>query len=104
MKIIQMDNMFRIKKTRESTSRIKNSEIVSGTLDSIHQNLISNIKETTSTLEDLKERALKIEEEIVNPENTVKVTRLQEELKVINKRLVQEDPLKDYYIQNADVF
>jgi len=104
MKIIQMDNMFRIKKTRESTSRIKNSEIVSGTLDSIHQNLISNIKETTSTLEDLKDRALKIEEEIVNPENTVKVTRLQEELKVINKRLVQEDPLKDYYIQNADVF
>ena len=104
MKIIQMDNMFRIKKTRESTSRIKNSEIVSGTLDSIHQNLISNIKETTSTLEDLKERALKIEEEIVNPENTVKVTRLQEELKVINKRLVQDDPLKDYYIQNADVF
>jgi uncharacterized Zn finger protein (UPF0148 family) len=98
-----MDNMFRIKKARES-SRIKNSEIVSGTLDSIHQNLISNIKETTSTLEDLKERAVKIEEEIGNPENTIKVTRLQEELKVINKRLEQEDPLKDYYIQNADVF
>jgi len=96
--------MFRIKKTRESTSRIKNSEIVSGTLDSIHQNLISNIKETTSTLEDLKDRALKIEEEIGNPENTIKVTRLQEELKVINKRLEQEDPLKDYYVQNADVF
>ena len=40
-----MDNIFRIKKSRDGVSKSKVSDTVSGTLDSIHQNLISGMKD-----------------------------------------------------------
>jgi len=103
-----MDNIFRIKKTREIV-RSKQPEIVSGTLDSIHQSVITTMKETTISLEELKQRGQDIESELSLIENSsnlvdiVKVTRLHEELKSIQSRLKQDDPLKDYYMKNVDI-
>jgi hypothetical protein len=103
-----MDNIFRIKKTREIV-RSKQPEIVSGTLDSIHQSVITTMKETTISLEELKQRGKDIESELSLIENSsnlvdiVKVTRLHEELKSIQTRLKQDDPLKDYYMKNVDI-
>jgi len=103
-----MDNIFRIKKSREIV-RSKQPEIVSGTLDSIHQTFISTMKETTISLEDLKQRGHEIEKELllieksVDLKDIVKITRLHEELKSITNRLKQDDPLKDYYMKNVDI-
>lgn len=98
-----MDNVFRIKRSKDSGIKTKVSENVSGTLDSIHQNIITSIKDTTFNLEDLKKRKIEIEEELEIIVDVHNVTKLQEELRTINKRLAQEDPLKDYYIKNADL-
>jgi hypothetical protein len=98
-----MDNVFRIKRSKDSGVKTKVSENVSGTLDSIHQNIITTIKDTTFNLEDLKKRKIAIEEELETIVDVHNVTKLQEELRTINRRLAQEDPLKDYYIKNADL-
>ena len=98
-----MDNVFRIKKLRDTGLKSKASENVSGTLDSIHQNLVNSIKETTINIEELRRRKVEIEYEVENMDEIHNLTKLQEELRMINKRLEQEDPLKDYYLKNADI-
>jgi hypothetical protein len=98
-----MDNMFRIKKTRDSGTKSKAQELVSGTLDSLHQTIVSDIKDTTTNLEELRIRATEIEEELEDLTELYKATKLQEELRTIRKRLQQDDPLKDYYTKNADI-
>lgn len=102
-----MDNIFRIKKVRESRS--KQIDVLTGTLDSIHQSIVSGIKETTISLDELIQRQEEIKEEIsfIDSSNDltdiVKLTKLQEELKCIETRLEQEDPVKDYYLKNVDI-
>jgi len=104
-----MENVFRIKKTRDSSSKSKSQEIVTGTLDSIHQGMIHGMKETVLTTEDLKrkieENKLLIEqlELSLDLSDILKVSKLLEENKEIQERLDQEDPLKDYYTKNADI-
>lgn len=98
-----MDNVFRIKKSRETGPKVKSSETISGTLDSIHQNLVSSMRETTSNLEDLRKRKEEIQQELDDTLDIYRMTKLQEELRTIQKRLDQEDPLKDYYLKNADI-
>lgn len=96
-----MDNIFRIKKSRELVkSKVTD---VSGTLDSIHQNLITTMKDVTVNIEDLKEREIEIEKQLEDMTEVYTATKLQEELRTIRKRLAQEDPLKDYYLKNADI-
>ncbi len=94
-------DVFRIKKSRDS--KPKSSDPVSGTLDSIHQNLISSMKETTLNLDELKKRKEEIEDELELITDVYRMTKLQDELRTIKRRLAQEDPLKDYYLKNADI-
>jgi len=98
---LSMDNVFRIKKSRDGVSKSKASDTVSGTLDSIHQNIISGMRD--ADLDDLKLRKVELEEELEDIQDIYKSTKLQEELRTIEKRLAQDDPLKDYYIKNADI-
>lgn len=98
-----MDNVFRIKKMRDSGVKSKVSENVSGTLDSIHQNIVSSMKEVTINIEDLKLREIEIEKELENMTEVYNLTKLQDELRTIKNRLAQDDPLKDYYLKNADI-
>jgi hypothetical protein len=98
-----MDNVFRIKKMRDSGVKSKVSENVSGTLDSIHQNIVNSMKEVTINIEDLKLREIEIENELENMTEVYNLTKLQEELRTIKNRLAQDDPLKDYYLKNADI-
>ena len=97
-----MDNIFRIKKSRETKS--KNIDIVSGTLDSIHQNVISSMRDVS--IEELSQRESEIEDQLNATETLdeiIMITKLQAELSAIKKRLHQTDPLKDYYLKNADI-
>jgi hypothetical protein len=57
-----MDNIFRIKKTRDTVSKTKASETMSGTLDSIHQNLIMEMRDINIT--DLTNRQIEIQKEL----------------------------------------
>lgn len=98
-----MDNVFRIKRSKDTTLKTKVSENVSGTLDSIHQQIITTMKEVTVNLEDLKKRKQEIEEQLEDMLDIHNATKLNEELRSINIRLSQEDPIKDYYLRNADI-
>lgn len=98
-----MDTIFRIKRSRDSGTKTRAQELVSGTLDSIHQTVISDIRETTVNIEELKLRAIEIEEELKHLTEVYKATKLEDELRKIRRRLEQNDPLKDYYTKNADI-
>ena len=99
-------NIFRLKKYRE-TARTKSNDIVSGTLDSIHKNIVSSFNNSLCE-EELLKKQKEIEEELERISSTteeiINTTKLQEELKSIKKLLQTENPLIDYYTQNADVF
>ena len=58
-----MDNVFRIKKSRDI--RAKKSDTVSGTLDSIHQSVVSNIKEETTNVEEMEKKLEENKKELV---------------------------------------
>jgi hypothetical protein len=96
-----MDGTFRIKRSKDVDSKPKVSEIVSGTLDSIHQNIISDLRKTDS--QSLEKRKLELEEELESIDEIHKFTKLQDELQIIQNALSQKDPVGDYYIRNADI-
>lgn len=103
-----MDTVFRIKKSRES-SRTKNNDIMVGTLDFIHQNVVTSIKTHSTNLDSLKDRCDELEKEIQEIEDSnelddiLKCTRLKEELKELKEKYDEQDPLENYYVRNADI-
>lgn len=103
-----MDTVFRIKKGRE-TSRSKNADIVSGTLDSIHQNMVSNIRQHSSNLETLKNDLENLRQQLREIENSndlddiLKCSKLKEQIKELNEKIEEQNPLKNYYLKNADI-
>lgn len=109
IEIHKMDNTFRIKKTRDTVSRSKQNDIVSGTLDSIHQNIIGTLKETTTSFLELNQKMKELEEKIQSLEDSnvladiLHVSKLTNELKQLESRLAQENPVQDYYLKNADI-
>lgn len=103
-----MDTVFRIKKGRETT-KTKNAEIVSGTLDSIHQNVVQKIQQQSTNLESLKKEynELKVEYDQIENSNDLdtilKCSKLKEQLLDLQKKIEEENPLKNYYLKNADI-
>lgn len=103
-----MDTIFRIKKGRETT-RTKQNEIVSGTLDSIHQSIISSIKLQNSSLVALKEQIDELTEDIskldmsTDLNDILKCSKYKEEVKQLTERYEEEHVLENYYIRNADI-
>ena len=102
-----MDNIFRTKKFRETASRSNTSDTVSGTLDSLHQNIINNIKD--SDVDDIRERIneikLKIDESNLDKsiESILATTKLQIELNELEHVLSDKSPVENYYLKNADI-
>ena len=102
-----MENVFRTKKFRETTSRVKTQDVVSGTLDSIHQHVVSSLLDQDKDC--LNDRRTLILEEIENFEKSVvledvlKVSKLKDELKKIDDVLEENTPLESYYLKNADI-
>ena len=96
-----MDNIFRIKRSRDTSAKSKASETFTGTLDSIHQTLISEMRDTN--IEELQTRKIQIERELEDIQDIYKATKLQDEIRTINRRLAQDDPVQDYYVRNADI-
>lgn len=104
-----MDNIFRIKKSRDAALRSKTQEIVSGTLDSIHQNIVSSIRETQMTNDDLEDKYKELKNELSKIESStnifdiLKASKIQEEMRIIENKIQNNDPLTDYYLKNVDI-
>jgi hypothetical protein len=102
-----MDNMFRIKKARETVSLSKNQDVVSGTLDSVHQNIVVGIREVSSTdkimlrIQEIEEESEKLKNKSDLP-SILNLSKLDEEHKKLMFHL-EEDTLKQYYLKNADI-
>lgn len=103
-----MDTVFRIKRGRDGV-RTKQQEVMSGTLDSIHQTIVTSIKSHTTNLETLREHIEEIKKEIEPLENStdlndiLKSSKLQEELKQCIERYEEQNSLENYYVKNADI-
>ncbi len=103
-----MDTVFRIKRGRDGV-RTKQQEVMSGTLDSIHQTIVNTIKTHTTNLETLREHIEEIEKEIEPLENStdlndiLKCSKLREELKQSKERYEEQNSLENYYVKNADI-
>ena len=102
-----MDNIFRIKRQRDTTS--KKTDVVSGTLDSVHQSIVTGIRDETTNGDDLRLHLNQMEQELVILDKSViladilKASKLREEIKDLTERLDQINPLTDYYLKNADI-
>jgi predicted RNA-binding Zn-ribbon protein involved in translation (DUF1610 family) len=103
-----MDTVFRIKRGRD-TIRTKHEDIMCGTLDSIHQNIVTMIKSHTINLETLREHIEEIEKKTEPLENStdlndiLKSSKLREELKQCKERYDEQNSLENYYVKNADI-
>lgn len=102
-----MENVFRTKKIRDTSSRTKTNDMVSGTLDSIHQNVVSGLRDTDSEV--LNSRLTELEQELSSIENIFTIdailqsSKLQLEINQIHKTLDEDNPVESYYLKNADI-
>ena len=102
-----MENMFRTKKCRDTSSKSKSQELVSGTLDSVHQTLMGSLKSTNTA--ELEDRKRGIGDELAsvsaspNIEDILKASKLHEELTAIQAILDERNPVESYYLKNADI-
>jgi hypothetical protein len=102
-----MDNVFRTKKIRDSSHTSKTSELVSGTLDSIHQNIVSSLRDTDTDLLDVKINEIKLEistlENSTSLDDILRISKLRSELESMNTILLERNPVENYYVRNADI-
>jgi hypothetical protein len=102
-----MDNIFRTKKVRDTTARSKASDVVSGTLDSLHQNIVNNLKE--SDIDELNRQIRDVQYiidsmEISNTiESVITLSKLQNDLKLLQTTKDNKAPIESYYLKNADI-
>ena len=103
-----MDTVFRIKRGRD-TVRTKQQDVMTGTLDSIHQTIVTTIKTHTTNLESLKDHISQLEVEIESIDTStdlndiLKSSKLKEELKLCKEKYEEQNSLENYYVKNADI-
>jgi len=103
------DSLFRLKKTRDHPSKQRAQEVVIGTLDSVHQNVVTSMKTQTSNKEGWISELETIDSQITELEssrelgNILHVSRLQEQKRDLEKKIQEEDPLHGYFLKNADL-
>lgn len=104
-----MENVFRIKKNRDGFQRSKQSDIISGTLDSVHQNMINSLRENQTNTEEIQKQCDEISQQIeeleksMKLEDILKVSKLKEDLLFLQEKFNAKDPVGDYYLKNADI-
>ena len=96
------DSAFRIKKVRESQVTL------GGTLDSVHQSIVSSLKESTLNQETLQESISILEQEIqqIEKSSSINVTLLakkHEELRSLLMKIKDSNQLLSYFSKNADL-
>ena len=95
-----MDN-FRVRKVRDPVAP------TSGTLDSVHRDVVKQFREQTEDAVEQERDALRIEIESLQSStdvaSIVKRSKLEQQLRELERRTSSEDQLKDYYMKNLDL-
>lgn len=95
-----MDN-FRVRKVRDPVAP------TSGTLDSVHRDVVRQFREQTEDAVEQERELLRTEiEELqsaVDVASIVKRSKLEQQLRELERRTSSEDQLKDYYMKNLDL-
>ena len=98
-------DVFKIRKTREHGS----SNITTGTLDSLHQGIVQNLRETKTKQELLRQESDELQAEISrlylsnDIANVVKANQYEQRLREIQDELEHSHPVEDYYLKNMDL-
>jgi len=99
-----MNDIFRIKRVRETPFSKK---ITTGTLDSLHQSIVTSLQYEENNPEKITERLEEINKELNKLSNSLDdilvSSRLVEEKKTLLEKLETKSPVIDYYIKNADI-
>jgi len=99
-----MNDIFRIKKVRDTPFSKK---VMSGTMDSMHQTIVSTLQYEENNPSKIKERLEEIEKELstatTSLEDILKASKLTEEQKALTEKLESKSPVVDYYLKNADI-
>ena len=102
------DNTFRLKKVRDNGNRLKQQDGLGGTLDSVHQIIVSNLRET-SRKEELENQMNEIKTGLEAIEGSpdfldiLQSGQLRERLRELEKEYEHVDPVSSYFLKNADI-
>lgn len=98
-------DVFRVRKIRETSQTTAST----GTLDSIHQEIVQSLKETKTMHKSLHEELDTLRSQISELYSSndldaiVKANQLQKRVREIESELEQSNPVEDYYLKNMDI-
>ena len=92
--------MFRIKKTRETKQ-----ETLGGTLDSVHQSVVSSLRESHANQDSLVDQIKQLEIEInqLADSEVFKLAQKHDKLRTLQSELKDQNQLDSYFLKNADL-
>jgi len=98
-------DVFRVRKIRDTPSNVATT----GTLDSVHRDIVQNLQDLTKNQEALRGELETILSEIseLHKKNDladiVRANQLQVRAREIEKELASGNPVEDYYLKNMDI-
>lgn len=96
------ESMFRIKKSRDTKQEV----LLGGTLDSVHQNIVSSLNESHANQTSLVDQIAELEAEINELESGNDVFALaqkHDKLRSLQSELKEQNQLESYFVKNADL-
>lgn len=96
------ESMFRIKKSRDTKQEV----LLGGTLDSVHQNIVSSLNESQANQTLLVDQIAKLDIEINELESRNDVFVLaqkHDKLRSLQSELKEQNQLESYFVKNADL-
>lgn len=98
-------DVFRVRKIRDSTS----TGSTTGTLDSLHQTIVQDLKESTTMQERLRAELESLKTSISDLyakndlDSVIKANQMEARARAIEDELQHAHPVEDYYLKNMDL-
>jgi len=98
------DSSFRIKKVKDTIDKS-----IGGTLDSVHQTIITSLKESTENQETILQQIFSLEKELCELESTTNssstfiIAKKHEQLRNLLLKIKKSEQLISYFSKNADL-
>jgi len=98
-------DVFRVRKIRDPAS----NTATSGTLDSVHQDIVQNLRESTMAQDAVKEELKTLRATVSDLyakndlNDIIQATQIQNRIRDIELELAQANPVEDYYLKNMDI-
>ena len=83
------ESTFRIKKSRDNSKQ----ELIGGTLDSVHQQVLSKLKEDNLDHKDMNEEIKKLESLLNNTSNSLELSLIYKQIQNLKLKLVRKRDL-----------